>query len=112
MARSAAAVRSLEHRLQAVSRLGKSRCFQTAFRCGLGATGHGVREPPPTTGQHLFENALEFANPVAGKPRVAEPPAEPQVGGGCKVATFSSSVCNPQNPPSWPCSGSGRERTL
>src|SRR5436190_3914116 len=57
MARSAAAVRSLEHRLQAVSRLGQSRCFQTAFRCGLGATGHGVRHgrrhhrqgPPPRT---------------------------------------------------------------
>src|SRR5713101_359171 len=43
VARSAAAVRSLEHCLQAVSRLGKSRCFQTAFRCGLGGTGHGVR---------------------------------------------------------------------
>src|SRR5713101_1773821 len=57
MARSAAAVRPLEHRLQAVSRLGKSRCFQTAFRCRLGATGHGVRHgrrhyrqgPPPRT---------------------------------------------------------------
>src|SRR6266700_4843954 len=57
MARSAAAVRSLEHRLQAVSRLGKSRCFQTAFRCGLGPAGHGVRHgrrhyrqgPPPRT---------------------------------------------------------------
>src|SRR5712691_4615481 len=57
MARSAAAVRSLEHRLQAVSRLGKSRCFQTAFRCRLGPARHGVRDdrrddrqgPPPWT---------------------------------------------------------------
>src|ERR1700704_2600501 len=57
MARSAAAVRPVEHRLQAVSRLGQSRCFQTAFRCGLGGTGHGVRHgrrhhrqgPPPWT---------------------------------------------------------------
>src|ERR1700675_193725 len=43
LARSAAAVRPLEHRLQAVSRLGQSRCFQTSFRCRLGPARHGVR---------------------------------------------------------------------
>src|SRR4030081_1347318 len=59
MARSAAVVRPLGQRLQALSRLGQSRCFQTAFRCGLGGTGHGVRHgrrhhrqgPPPWPGR-------------------------------------------------------------
>src|SRR4030088_574894 len=55
MAQLAAAVRPLEHRLRALSRRGKSRCFQTAFRSRLGGARHGVRHgrrhhrqgPPP-----------------------------------------------------------------
>src|SRR6185312_14100143 len=43
LARFASALRPLEHRLQAVSRLGARRCFQTAFRCRLGRAGHGIR---------------------------------------------------------------------
>src|ERR1700676_2036721 len=56
---SAPAVRALEHGLQAVSRLGQGRCFQTAFRCRLGPAGHGIRDgrrhhrqgPPARTGR-------------------------------------------------------------
>src|SRR3954470_289025 len=43
LARPAGHIRALEHRLQAVSRLGESRHFQATFRCRLGRARHGIR---------------------------------------------------------------------
>ena len=38
----AAGVREVEHGVQALARLGKSRCFQTDFRSRVGGSRHGI----------------------------------------------------------------------
>src|ERR1700682_4599479 len=55
VARSAGDVRTLEHGVQALPRLGEGGYFQTVVRCGVGRAGHGIcygrrhdRQSPPS----------------------------------------------------------------
>jgi hypothetical protein len=70
VARPSGRVRPLEHRLQAVSRLGESRCFQTAFRCRFGSAGHGIRhgrrhhrQEPAQPGSTATDKAQTYGPP-------------------------------------------------
>jgi len=61
MARSATDIRQLEYGVQALSRLGEGRRFQTDFRCGLERSRYGIR--------HGRRDNRQSSPPRAGRKR-------------------------------------------